>query len=219
MLIKDRIVEFTRVPSSQLRPNPKNWRTHPEGQKNGLKTILAEIGIADAVIARQLDDGTYELVDGHLRTETLGDADIPTLVVDLTEEEADTVLATLDPLASMAGSDLPALNNLLANLTQTDNEQLNVLFEDISDTYDLGLLELNEQDTDADYAEHDWEDGEQRGSLQNASDQKAVVLHLSIDEYDEFYEKAFELGDKWNLDNLADVVMKTVVEAYNKENE
>ena len=61
MEIKDRIVDFRRVPASELRPNPKNWRIHPDGQKQGLKTVLAEIGMADAVIAKQKMDSAEQM--------------------------------------------------------------------------------------------------------------------------------------------------------------
>jgi hypothetical protein len=214
MKIKDRIKEFKRVPASQLMPNPKNWRTHPEAQKDGLKTVLAEIGFADAVIARETPEG-YQLLDGHLRTETVGDGDVPTLIVDLNDEEADIVLTTLDPLASLAETDVAALSDLMRNI-DIENDQLSILLEDISDSYSLEFHELNEQSTDADYADFDFEEG---ANIQNPNlvGTKAVVLHFNEDEYDTFYEKAFELGDKWDIDNLASVILRTVTEAYAKE--
>ncbi|MCR5162894.1 MAG: ParB N-terminal domain-containing protein, partial [Thermoguttaceae bacterium] len=95
MLIKDRIKELRRVPASQLIPNPKNWRTHPEKQKNAIQGVLAEIGYADALIARELPDGSLMLLDGHLRAETTPNQEVPVLVLDLDEAEADKLLATL----------------------------------------------------------------------------------------------------------------------------
>jgi len=68
------------------------------------------------VIARQTADG-LELVDGHLRTDLAGDEVVPVLVVDLDDEEAATVLATLDPIAAMADADHAALSELLADLS------------------------------------------------------------------------------------------------------
>ncbi len=44
MKIRDRIKELRRVPAKELIPNPKNWRTHPDRQRNVLKGILAEVG-------------------------------------------------------------------------------------------------------------------------------------------------------------------------------
>jgi len=69
MQIRDRIKELRRVKASDLLPNPKNWRTHPVAQQDGLRTMLAKVGYADAVIARETPDGLM-LIDGHLRAET-----------------------------------------------------------------------------------------------------------------------------------------------------
>ena len=98
MNIRDRVVEFVRVPASTLRPSPLNWRTHPTEQRNALKGILAEVGFAGAELTRRLPDGSLELIDGHLRAEEMGDNPIPVLVTDLTAEEARLLLATYDPI-------------------------------------------------------------------------------------------------------------------------
>ena len=73
MQIRDRIVELRRVPASELRPNPRNWRTHPKMQREVLEGALHEIGYADVLIARQCEDGVLELIDGHLRAEVTPD--------------------------------------------------------------------------------------------------------------------------------------------------
>ena len=83
MKIRDRIKELRRVKASDLVPNPKNWRTHPEAQKNALRGILSEVGIADAVLVRELPDGSLMLIDGHLRAETTGDTMLPCLVLEI----------------------------------------------------------------------------------------------------------------------------------------
>ena len=80
MKIRDRIKELRRVNASELMPNPKNWRTHPVGQQDALKSVLSQIGYADAVIARETKDGLM-LIDGHLRAETTPDSIIPVLVL------------------------------------------------------------------------------------------------------------------------------------------
>jgi hypothetical protein len=100
------------VPASDLRPNPKNWRTHPKAQADALRGVLAEVGLADACLARELPDGSLMLIDGHLRAETLGDGEVPVLILDVTESEADKILATLDPLAAMAGADADKFSEL-----------------------------------------------------------------------------------------------------------
>ena len=112
MVMKDRIKELRRVPASELRANPKNWRRHPPAQEAALRGVLDEIGFADALIARETDAG-LELIDGHLRQEVMGDQPVPVLVLDVTEEEADKLLLTLDPLAMMAHADTDQLLGLL----------------------------------------------------------------------------------------------------------
>ena len=101
MQVRDRIKELRRVPASELIPNPKNWRAHPNAQREALKGVLAEIGYADALLVRETKEGLM-LVDGHLRAETTPDSEVPVLVLDIDEGEADVMLATLDPLAAMA---------------------------------------------------------------------------------------------------------------------
>lgn len=71
----------------------------------GAARIVAEIGYADALLARELLDRRLILIDGHLRADITPDAIVPMLVVDLDEAEADKLLLTLDPLAVMAEAD------------------------------------------------------------------------------------------------------------------
>ena len=115
------------MPASELRANPKNWRRHPPAQEAALRGVLEDIGFADAVIARETDDG-LELIDGHLRQEVMGDQVIPVLIVDVTEEEADKMLLTLDPLAAMARPDQGQLLSLLASV-EIENAAVNVMLE------------------------------------------------------------------------------------------
>jgi|SRR5579872_3459349 len=112
MKIRDRIKELRRVRASELQPNPKNWRVHPKRQKDALKGALAEIGYADALLARETPEGGLVLIDGHLRKETTPNALVPVLVLDVDEAEAEKILATLDPLAAMAQADAGKVEEL-----------------------------------------------------------------------------------------------------------
>ena len=138
MKIRDRIRELRRVPASELRPNPKNWRTHPQAQADALRGVLAEVGIADAVLARELDDGTLMLLDGHLRVETMGDQILPVLVLDVDEAEGDKVLATLDPLAAMAEADAVKLDAILRDV-DTSSPELQAMLAKVAE--EAGLYE------------------------------------------------------------------------------
>jgi hypothetical protein len=116
MFPRDRIRELRRVKASTLRPHPRNWRTHPQPQQDALRGILADVGYADALLARELEDGSLELIDGHLRAETTPDMEVPVLVLDVTAEEAAKLLAVLDPLAEMARADPAHLSDLLSGV-------------------------------------------------------------------------------------------------------
>jgi ParB-like chromosome segregation protein Spo0J len=116
MQIRDRIRSLRRVPASSLRPHPQNWRTHPPAQQAAIRGALAEIGYASALLARELPDGSLQLIDGHLRAETTPDALVPVLVLDLDEDEAAKLLATFDPLAALASTDVTALQELLGQI-------------------------------------------------------------------------------------------------------
>lgn len=127
MQIRDRILGLRRVRARDLVPNPRNWRTHPKGQRAALKGILEEVGYADALLVRETSKG-LQIIDGHLRAETTPGTEVPVLVLDLDEKEAEKLLATLDPLSAMAGKDEEKVRELLKDI-ETDNEALKTLFE------------------------------------------------------------------------------------------
>jgi ParB-like chromosome segregation protein Spo0J len=135
MHIRDRIKELRRVRAADLRPNPRNWRTHPPAQQDALRGLLAEVGYADALLVRELPDGELMLIDGHLRAETTPDALVPVLVLDVDEEEAGKILLTLDPLAAMATTDAEQLRLLLSNV-ETENAAVRTLIDEIGRKYE-----------------------------------------------------------------------------------
>lgn len=121
MKLRDRVKELRRVPAGELKSHPKNWRTHSRFQQEVLKGILKEVGFVGALVARELPDGTLQLLDGHLRADTRPADELPVLIVDLNEEEAEKVLLTHDPIASLAGIDEERLSDLLDRV-DTDNQ-------------------------------------------------------------------------------------------------
>lgn len=119
--IRDRIVELRRVKARELREHPLNPRTHPPSQTAAVRLLLEEIGMADRLLTYRDAEGNLRLVDGHLRREIAGDAEVPVLVTDLSEEEAAMLLAVGDPLAGMAQVDGAVMAELLQ---QTDGALL-----------------------------------------------------------------------------------------------
>lgn len=135
--MRDRIKELRRVKASDILPNPKNWRTHPESQAAALRGILAEVGYVDALLARETPEGLM-LIDGHLRRETTPDAEVPVLILDVDEAEADKILATFDPLGAMATADAEQLESLLADL-KTEDAALQSMLDDLAKDNGLKL--------------------------------------------------------------------------------
>jgi DNA modification methylase len=125
---RDRIKGLRRVRAGDLLPNPKNWRRHPQAQRDALRGLLDEIGYADVLLVREVADGIMMIIDGHLRADIDADAIVPVLVLDLNEEEGDKLLLTLDPLAAMAESDSERIKALLETV-HTDNEAVEELLK------------------------------------------------------------------------------------------
>jgi ParB-like chromosome segregation protein Spo0J len=130
--LKDRIKGLERIPARDLLPHPRNWRTHPREQRDALRGILADVGIADALLVRETPDG-YQILDGHCRAEEAPDVEWPCLVVDLSDAEAEKLLVTHDPIGAMAEADAETLRGLLDGF-ETENEALAAM---------IGALELD----------------------------------------------------------------------------
>jgi DNA modification methylase len=137
MKLRDRIKELRRVKASDILPNPANWRTHPKAQQDAMRGILAEVGIADALLVRETPAG-LQLIDGHLRADVAPDSEWPVLVLDVDDEEAAKLLATVDPLAAMAETDPEKLQELLRQI-DVDSEALQQMLAELAD--EAGLQE------------------------------------------------------------------------------
>ena len=121
---KSRIVGSGEEDPTQLVANPKNWRIHPKTQQDALASVLDSVGWVQQVLVNQC---TGNVVDGHLRVElalSKGEASVPVVYVDMSEQEEALVLATLDPLSAMAGSDRDKLAELIADIEDETVESL-----------------------------------------------------------------------------------------------
>jgi hypothetical protein len=119
---------------------------------DALRGSLSEIGWADAVLARETPAGLM-VIDGHARVEIAPDAEIPVLVLDVTEEEAALLLATLDPLAGLAGTDAAKLDDLLSEL-RPQSEALQQMLAEMREKEGLGTgdgIDTDYQPGDSDH--------------------------------------------------------------------
>jgi ParB-like chromosome segregation protein Spo0J len=197
--IRNRVKELRYVPASQLQPNPKNWRTHPEAQANALRGILAEVGIAGAVLARETPEGGLMLIDGHLRAETLQNTEVPVLVLDVDEAEADKLLASIDPLGAMAEADADKLRELLEEV-ETASEDLANMFTDLAEG--AGILD----------SPKDVGDSEEPEDIDEPATSGVRMVQLFLDDTNigEFHEACSALAEAYGTENLTDTVLEAM---------
>ena len=100
--IRNRIKSHRRVRAGDLVPHELNFRLHPDQQKAALQALYQEVGFARSLLAYELPDGRLKLIDGHLRRNLDPDMEVEVEVLDVTEEEARTLLLSIDPLAALA---------------------------------------------------------------------------------------------------------------------
>ena len=142
---RNRIVSEGYEAPDQLLANPLNWRVHPLHQQQKLEGVLAEVGWIQRII---VNEATGHVIDGHARVGLAiarGEPRVPVLYVDLTLEEERLVLATLDPIGALAGTDREILDTLLAEVSSSDSA-VQSLLDDLA--HDRGTLAM--PDTGAD---------------------------------------------------------------------
>jgi hypothetical protein len=112
----NRIVGEAEVAAEQLLANPKNWRIHPKAQQEAIGELLSEVGWVQRVI---VNERTGFVVDGHARVAMAISAgeQVPILYVDLSEEEEALIIASLDPLSTMAVADEDLLAALVTGIS------------------------------------------------------------------------------------------------------
>ncbi len=102
--IRNRIKGHRRVRAGDLVPHEWNFRLHPEMQKAALEALYRDVGFARSLLAYELPDGRLKLIDGHLRRDIDPDMEVEVAVLDVTEDETRALLLSIDPLASLAGT-------------------------------------------------------------------------------------------------------------------
>ena len=115
---------------AELADNPKNWRLHPEAQQDALAGVMKEVGWAGACL---YNERTGRLIDGHLRRKVAhanGAEKIPVLVGSWSEADEAKILATLDPVANMAGADPIKLDALMREV-ETSSEAVQEMLADL----------------------------------------------------------------------------------------
>lgn len=136
---RNRVVGFIEKPANQFTANALNFRRHPNAQRDAFRGLISELGFAGAVLENRR---TGNLIDGHLRIEEALSVDenmlIPCVQVDLSEAEEKLLLASYDPISTMATVDTEVLDNLLREIS-TGNADVQKMLSKLAE--DNGLYE------------------------------------------------------------------------------
>lgn len=132
-----RVKEFKEMNVKDLVVNPNNWRIHDETQRGAIRSAFDNVGFAGSIIAYESErnNNSIVVIDGHMRIDEIEGDIVPVLLLDVNDEEADILLATYDPLGSMATSDTNMLRDLLDNINSQDNESIKELMNTVDDYY------------------------------------------------------------------------------------
>ena len=131
MTPRNRIKYHKRLKAAELVPHELNPRTHNDAQRDALKALYQQIGFARSLLGYETADGRIKLIDGHLRQSLDPDMEVEVEVLDVTEEEARTLLLSIDPLAQLAGYSQDALA-ALRQTASSDSDALNNLWNSIA---------------------------------------------------------------------------------------
>jgi len=116
-----RIIKHTQEDPESLLANPANYRIHGYRQQGVLHSILNDVGFVQSVI---VNDVTGHIIDGHLRVQMAlknGVSLIPVTHVELSEEEEKKILASFDPIGSLAQIDKEKFEDLISDMKSFDS--------------------------------------------------------------------------------------------------
>jgi hypothetical protein len=125
--IRNRIKGHRRVRAGDLVPHEWNFRTHPQMQRAALEALYAQVGFARSLLAYELPDGRLKLI-GHLRRDLDPDMEVEVEVLDVNEDEAKTLLLSIDPLAELAEAQ-EQLRERLMELAPAETEELRAAWQ------------------------------------------------------------------------------------------
>jgi len=141
---KNRIVKTGEANPEQLLAHPRNWRFHPKHQQEAMGAALGGVGWVRRVMVNLRtseawapgERGVETLVDGHMRVGMAiarNEPTVPVDFVDLSPAEEAAVLATLDPIGAMAGTDKENLADILGDAAGI-SQDLDTLLAEVAAT-------------------------------------------------------------------------------------
>lgn len=196
---RNRIVGHGFEDPRALLANPKNWRIHPENQREALAGALDAVGWVDEITVNRR---TGFVLDGHARAALAierGEIKVPTRYVDLSEAEEALMLAAKDPMAGLAIADQQKLNDLLGDVDVT-NRALDQMLSSLLEETTAGTLVDEPEDTG----------GDGRGQLDRSGQIRPVLYADQI----ALFEQAIRLTGQRNRGKAIMAICQAYVDQY-----
>lgn len=132
---ENRICGHADVPPESLTMHGQNWRIHNDKQRRVLQAMLDKVGFVKSITVSKR---TNVILDGHLRVSLAianNAATVPVEYVDVTPAEEAEILATVDPVGDLAGTDAAKLAEL-RELFETPDYDVDAMIDDLIGDFD-----------------------------------------------------------------------------------
>ena len=112
---RERLIEVKQMRAGDIEPHPLNPKIHPPSQNEALTGLLEDVGKCDILKAyySQREGGKLVFFDGHARQGLKPDEIWNVGIYDVTDDEADKLLLTFDPIAQEAQTSQAKMEMLL----------------------------------------------------------------------------------------------------------
>ena len=112
---RERLMEVRQMRAGDVLPHPLNPKIHPPSQNEALTGLLEDVGKCDILKAyhSEREGGKLVFFDGHARQGLKPDEVWNIGIYDVTDDEADKLLLTFDPIAQEAQASAAKMEMLL----------------------------------------------------------------------------------------------------------
>lgn len=129
---RERLLSVDKMAAASLLDHPLNPKIHGDNQKQPLEGLLSEVGKVDILKAyhSERNGGALTLWDGHCRRELRPDEVWNVGIYDLTDAEADLLLATFDPIGWQAEQSKQRLESLMETIRAKNQHVVSFLADE-----------------------------------------------------------------------------------------
>ena len=155
--VRNRIIDHITLKPSEIADHPGQAWDHPDLQARAIYGGLQEVGVVAPLMVYRSPraNNTWVSIDGHLRKSLDPDYPWPCDVLDVTDEEADYIMATFDPIGMLKQTNAAALDALL-NTVSSGDAAIQQMLTDLAQKAGLYMEHAGEGDApDVEFEEFD----------------------------------------------------------------